>query len=106
MYDLFRDVSVWIWEFLWSILEFIGTTIWNFLVAIYNNQATIVPILSYIAVSILGVMLLVKFFEYMLEKFTLITKDCVYGMFMGLLIGLLVLIFLTSFAFYIESLLQ
>lgn len=106
MYDIFRDASIWIWEFLWSILTFIAVTVWNFLLLIYENQETILPILSYIAVSILGITLLVKFFEYLLEKFTLITKSAVYSMFMSLLVGILILIVLTSFGFYIESLLK
>ncbi|MBU1668265.1 hypothetical protein KKC13_07575 [bacterium] len=106
MYDLFRDASVWVWEFLWSILAFIANTVWNFLLLIYENEETILPVVSYIVFSIVGVILLVKFFDYLLEKFTLITKSSVYSMFMSLLIGILILIVLSSFAFYVESLLK
>lgn len=106
MYDVFRDASVWVWESLWSILAFIATTVWDFLLLIYKNEETILPIVSYIVISILGVILLVKFFDYILEKFTLITKDSIYSMFMTLVVGILILIFLSSFAFYVESLLE
>jgi len=106
MYDVFRDASVWVWEFLWSILAFIATTVWDFLLSIYENEETILPIVSYIVFSIVGVILLVKFFDYLLEKFTLITKNSVYSLFMSLLIGSLILIVLGSFAFYVESLLK
>lgn len=106
MYDVFRDASVWVWELLWSILAFIATTVWDFLLLIYKNEETILPIVSYIVISILGVILLVKFFDYILEKFTLITKDSIYSMFMTLVVGILILIFLSSFAFYVESLLE
>lgn len=103
MFDFFRETSIWLWEFIVGIFTFVGTLLGDFLLAIYDNLETIVPIVLYIVVSIVGVTLLVKFFNSLMDYFKSITKDTVYGLFMALIVGLGILVVLFSFALYIDN---
>ncbi len=100
MKDIFNEITNWLWPFLGNIF----TTIWDFLGSLlhsfFENQNSIMSIIGFIFLALLGLFILDKILRFIIDYFSKFSKNDVLGITKKAFIFIVIILILASFISY------